>query len=196
MNNTAVLFDRVGFSYGRKNILRDFSFRAETGEKICLFGPSGCGKSTVLRLICGLEKPTAGTLSVHAKTVRPVFQEDRLLPFLTVAENVAMFSDRARADEILRRLDLADAADEYPRNLSGGMARRAALARALAQNGDLYVLDEPFNGLDDENTQNAIALIRERTAGKTVICVLHDADHAKRLGCRIVEMKPDESPVG
>ncbi len=183
-----IIFDGVCFSYGRKRVLNQLSFSVEAGERICLFGPSGCGKSTVLRLICGLEKPNAGKITVNAKQVRPVFQEDRLLPFLSVAQNVAMFSDGEDPTEILTELGLAEVLNEPPKKLSGGMARRAALARSLAGNGDIYVLDEPFNGLDDANVERAIEQIDKRTAGKTVICVLHSLDDAKRLGCRIINI--------
>ena len=156
---------------------------------MCLYGISGCGKSTVFRLICGLEKPTAGKLTVSSKNIRPVFQGDRLLPFLTLTENAAMFANGNDVSELLDRLELGDAAGDYPKNLSGGMARRAALARALAAEGDIYLFDEPFNGLDEQNRDKAIELIEERTKGKTALFILHDIDDARRLACRIVEMQ-------
>lgn len=182
-----IVLKDVCFHYGRKKVLNQLSFSVECGEKVCLFGPSGCGKSTVLRLICGLEKPTSGEMICNTQSIRPVFQEDRLLPFLSVSENVAMFSDGEDPTEILTELGLAEVLNEPPKKLSGGMARRAALARALAGNGDIYVLDEPFNGLDEENTRRAIELIRRRTEGKTVVCVLHDRTHAEQLGCRMID---------
>ena len=161
----------------------------EAGERVCLYGVSGCGKSTVFRLICGLEKPTAGSLTVGSKNIRPVFQDDRLLPFLTLAENTAMFSMGNDLTELLSDLGLGDAAGEYPQNLSGGMARRAAIARALAAEGDIYLFDEPFNGLDEQNRGKAAALIKERTKGKTALFILHDLSDAHCLGCRIVKMQ-------
>ena len=189
MAEPVILFRDVSFSYGRVKVLDRFSLSVEKGERVCLFGPSGCGKSTVLRLICGLEKPDSGDVRVTADTVRPVFQEDRLLPFLTVQENAAMFAHGAETDTLLSALGLSEAKDELPARLSGGMARRAAIARALAGAGDLYVMDEPFNGLDENNTAAAVRLIAERTEGKTLVCILHSRADALRLGCRIVEME-------
>ena len=189
MAEPVILFRDVSFSYGRVKVLDRFSLSVEKGERVCLFGPSGCGKSTVLRLICGLEKPDSGEVRVSADTVRPVFQEDRLLPFLTVSENAAMFAHGAETDALLSALGLAEAKDELPARLSGGMARRAALARALAGTGDLYVMDEPFNGLDENSIAAAVRLILERTEGKTLVCILHSRADALRLGCRIAEME-------
>ena len=184
-----VEFERVSFAYGKKRVLKDFSFAVPKGGRICFFGASGCGKSTVLRLVCGLEKPGDGTVIVGSKSIRMSFQEDRLLPFLTVRENVTMFASEKDADEVLSRLGLSEAINEYPARLSGGMARRASLARALAGDADIYIFDEPFGGLDEENIRRAAALINERTAGKTVLSVLHDRSHAAMIGCEIIEMK-------
>ena len=184
-----IVFENVHFSYGRKKVLENFSFSVDAGERVCLFGVSGCGKSTVFRLICGLEKPTGGRITVGSKDIRPVFQDDRLLPFLTLSENAAMFSNGKSIRALLDRLSLSDAADDYPVNLSGGMARRAAIARALAGEGDIYLFDEPFNGLDEQNHDKAIELIKERTKGKTALFILHDIDDVHRLGCRVVEMQ-------
>lgn len=186
MSDTAVQFRDVSFAYGKQKILDHFSLTIGKGDHVCLFGPSGCGKTTILRLICGLEKPTAGELFLYSKNLRPVFQEDRLLPFLTVAENTAMFANGAPIDDLLSELGLAEAKNERPASLSGGMARRASIARALAGDGDIYIFDEPFNGLDEANLEKAAALINEKTAGKTVVCVLHSRTDAERLGCRLI----------
>ena len=189
MDIAVISFENVSFAYGRKKVLENFSFKVEAGERVCLFGVSGCGKSTVFRLICGLEKPTGGRITVNSKNIRPVFQDDRLLPFLTVAENAAMFANGNNVSELLVRLSLGDAAQDYPAGLSGGMARRAAIARALAGEGDIYLFDEPFNGLDEKTHAEALDLISEHTAGKSVLFILHDLNDAQRLGCRIIEMQ-------
>ncbi len=189
MEDKAVVFDNVSFSYGRKRIIENFSLSVNKGERICVFGSSGAGKSTLLRLICGLEKPNSGKIFVYSKNIRPVFQDDRLLPFLTLSQNVAMFSNGKDTDGIISSLGLEEAKNEYPSKLSGGMARRTAVARAIADEGDIYIFDEIFNGLDEENTDKAIKLINKNTLNKTVICVLHNKEHAVKLGCKIVEMK-------
>lgn len=179
-------FENVSFSYGRKPVLKDFSLFITAGERVCFFGPSGCGKTTVLRLIAGLEKPKSGKITVNSKNIRVSFQEDRLLPFLTVKENVSMFAEDSSADEVLSRLGLNEAKYEYPSQLSGGMSKRVSIARSLAAEGDIYIFDEPFNGLDEENIEKAANLINEKTKGKTVISVLHDREYAGLIGCRIV----------
>lgn len=188
MDNAAIVFRDVVFSYGRKKVLDRLSFSVAPGETVCLFGPSGCGKSTVFRLICDLEKPDSGTVRIMGGSIRPVFQEDRLLPFLTVYENAAMFANGGDPAPVLAALGLSEAAHEYPTHLSGGMARRTAIARALTGDGDLYLFDEPFNGLDETNTQNTARLIAERTANKTAVFILHDRALAERLGCRMIEL--------
>ena len=182
----SIVFRNVSFSYGKKKVLENLSFSAENGEKICLFGPSGCGKSTVLRLLCGLNKPQSGKIEVQG-SIRPVFQEDLLLPFLSTEQNVKMFA-KGDVGELLSRLGLFDERNEPPSRLSGGMARRAAIARAIAGEGDIYVFDEPFNGLDSENVLRCAEVIKERTEGKTAVFVLHSKADAELLGCRIIEM--------
>lgn len=189
MADPAIRFEHVGFSYGAAQILREFSLRIEAGERVCLTGPSGCGKTTVLRLVMGLEKPSEGTVFINGSSLRPVFQEDRLLPFLTVRQNVELFSGGKPADGLLDALGIGASAEKHPADLSGGMARRAAIARALAGDGELYVFDEPFNGLDAENAEKAVALILQYTQGKTLLCVLHDPKDAERLGCRVIRME-------
>lgn len=183
-----IIFDRVGFSYGRKRVIDSLSLCIKKCERICLFGPSGCGKTTLLRLICALESPDEGSVTVNGKTIRPVFQEDRLLPFLTVRQNCEMFGGERNIDEILSALGIIEAADEYPGHLSGGMARRAAIARALCGDGDIYIMDEPTSGLDEENAARTIDVINKYTAGSTFVCVLHDKEYAARLGCKTVDV--------
>ena len=184
----AIRFSSVSFSYGKKRVLQEFSFSVAEGEQVCLFSASGRGKTTVLRLIAGLEEPDAGEVFVAPARLRTVFQEDRLLPFLTVLENAAMFAEVGQARKTLAALGLSEEENTCPAALSGGMARRASLARALAGEGDLYLFDEPFAGLDTENTERSAALIRARTEGKTAVFVLHDRPLAEKLGLRLIEM--------
>ena len=165
---------------------RDLSFHIHEGQRILIQGPSGCGKTTLLRLIMGLEKPQAGTITVGTDHVSAVFQEHRLLPYLTAAGNCALFSpDRDRIPEILRDLGLAEAADAYPSSLSGGMARRVSIARALAHPAGLYLFDEPFTGLDDDNIRRTAAVINRITEGRTVLLVTHRPEAAALLRCDI-----------
>lgn len=181
-------FDRVCFSYGQKEVFRDLTLHVGVGERVAVCGESGCGKTTLLRLVMGLEKPAGGAVTVRASRVGALFQEDRLLPYLSVARNCELFAaDAASVRPTLHALGLSDAADALPSSLSGGMARRAALARALCRGAELYLFDEPFNGLDRENAARAAELMCRVTEGRTVLVVTHRADEADALRCRTVK---------
>ena len=194
-----IVFENVSFGYKRGiNVLSGFSLEVPDGGRVCLFGKSGCGKSTVLRLAMGLAKPGSGRITgTEGLAVSAVFQEDRLIPWKTVLENVALFADgteRAaaapadRAAYYLRALGLGDVLHSLPGELSGGMKRRVALARALAHNFDMLVLDEPFTGLDEAAKRNAIELVSRETAGKMLLLATHDLAEAEALGAEIIEL--------
>lgn len=177
--------NHVCFSYGSIAVLRDFSLCINAGERVAVHGASGCGKTTLLRLILGLEQPQSGTVTVDAERTAVLFQEDRLLPYLSVARNCALFAaDQSTVAPMLQALGLADAAEALPSALSGGMARRAALARALCHDAVLYLFDEPFNGLDEASVTRCAEQINRVTAGKTVLVVTHHGSEAEALGCR------------
>lgn len=176
------------FSYGKgREILHDLTVDIKDGDRICLFGESGSGKSTLLRLIEGLEVPKSGSVDVSGK-ITAVFQDDRLLPFKTVLQNAQGFTKSSRATSVLEELGMGAELDKYPSELSGGMARRVALARALAYGGDIYIFDEPFNGMDEENISAAADLINRETEGKTVILVTHDVKEAELLKCSLYRL--------
>ena len=184
-----VKFNNVSFAYGKKQILKDFNLEINEKDRICLFAPSGYGKTTLLRLIAGLEKPQSGTVEgVKDKTFSVVFQEDRLIPTKTVLQNVALFGEEETAKEYLIKLGLSDSLNLYPAELSGGMARRVAIARALCRKGDIYIFDEPFNGIDQENLENTARFILEKTKDKTFIAVSHSSFEAELLKTKIVNI--------
>lgn len=155
--------------------MENFSADLELHQSFLLTGPSGAGKTTLLRLIAGLEEPDYGEIIKPAGLkLRMVFQEDRLLEHLTVLQNVMLEkgeTDRAR--RLLSELDLSEEMMSCPDTLSGGMKRRVAIARALCAEPDLLLLDEPFNGLDEEMRHKAAALISKEMQGKCVICATH-----------------------
>ena len=182
--------DRVSFAYGDTPVITDFSLTLPESGAVCFFGPSGCGKTTLLRLIAGLETPTAGTVTcTEDERIAMVFQENRLAPWLTVRENLALVTgDTAAIDQALQAVSLADDADRYPDELSGGMQRRVALARALAYGGDLLVLDEPFNGLDDALKMQIATALRTRFAHCPIVLVTHSEEEAALFQATVVQL--------
>ena len=192
--DTALLVKR----YGEREVLHGLNLVIEQGEFVALVGRSGCGKSTFLRLLAGLEKPSAGAIGLDGKPssgihpdVRIMFQDARLLPWRTVIQNVALGlpgNSRAAALDALREVGLADRADEWPANLSGGQRQRVALARALVHQPRLLLLDEPLGALDALTRIEMQCLIERLWLRHnfTVLLVTHDVAEAVTLGDRVV----------
>jgi NitT/TauT family transport system ATP-binding protein len=184
--------DRVDFAYDlARPVLAGFSLELPATGAVCLTGPSGCGKTTLLRLLAGLETPQGGTITGLGSRVAMVFQEDRLLPWETAWQNAVTTPDpdaTERARDWLRRLGLADSLHVRPSGLSGGMRRRVALARALAAEPDLLLLDEPFTGLDEPSWRSAAELIAGSGAGRLTVLVTHLPDQAAALGAPVVRL--------
>lgn len=180
----------VSLSYGDLRVLRDVSLRLDPGERIAVMGSSGCGKTSLLRVIAGLQSPDSGTVKLAARRLSFVFQEPRLLPWLTAEENVRLvLPDTHQVDDSaawLSRFGLSDAADKLPAELSGGMQQLVSLARALVCTPDFLLLDEPFKALDAAAKQNAIAAVSDGTDA-AIILVTHDVREAEALGCRIMD---------
>lgn len=198
---------------GEVKALEHVSFSVHGGEFLSVVGRSGCGKSTLLRLLAGLEEPGSGSVTIGGEPASVpgrgrmiVFQTGGLFPWQTVRGNV-IFAMRQthrglsraesaeRADALLQTVELADAAGLYPYQLSGGMAQRAAIARALAVDAGTLLLDEPFSALDVQTRaqlQRLIERVWENAPGerKTVIFVTHDINEALLLSGRVICMRP------
>ena len=177
----------------------------ESGEFISLVGPSGCGKSTILRLIAGLIQPTTGTLTVDGKVIEGpapdrgmVFQKATLFPWLTVWDNIAfslkmqgkLKGNEDKVENMIKIIGLEDFKDDYPAQLSGGMAQRVALVRSLINEPDILLLDEPLGALDAftrMNMQDEILKIWQRKQ-QLAIMVTHDVDEAIYMGTRVLVM--------
>lgn len=197
----AVSIDNVSKTYGngsgRLLAVDHVSVEVNRGEFVCLVGASGCGKSTMLSMIAGLDKPTAGSITVTEGRPALMFQEPALLPWLNVRDNVELplklqkvdrVARRDRVDELLGLVHLGAFADKRPHELSGGMRQRVALARALAQTTRVLLMDEPFAALD-AITRDVLHedLTRiHRDTGITVVFVTHNVREAVRLGDRVV----------
>ena len=190
-------------SEGARSVLRDIDLDIAEGEIVVLLGPSGCGKSTLLRQIIGLDTPTSGELSIDGTPVNGIdqrcaiaFQEPRLLPWRSIARNVELglprgagaTAGRNRVAELLSLVQLDHASHLRPRQVSGGMAQRASLARALARGPGVLVLDEPFGALDALTRLRMQDLLLNVHAAEpaTIVLVTHDVDEALYLADRVV----------
>jgi sulfonate transport system ATP-binding protein len=188
---------------GTRRVLRDIDLEIAPGEIVALLGPSGCGKSTLLRQVSGLDTPDTGGVFIDGTPVTGIdqrsavaFQEPRLLPWRSVTRNVeiglqrgtAKAEGRARVAELLGLVQLSDAATLRPRQISGGMAQRASLARALARGPGVLVLDEPFGALDALTRLKMQDLLLDIHAAEpaTILLVTHDVDEALYLADRVV----------
>lgn len=189
-----------------RRVLNRVDLEISAGEIVAIVGPSGCGKSTLLRLIGGLDHPTAGGITLDGMDVSDIdertaiaFQEPRLLPWRTLAHNVELglprrYPRRDRADRVRGLLDLvglSHAADQRPREVSGGMAQRASLARALARNPGVLLLDEPFGALDALTRLRMQDLLLEihRAEPTTIVLVTHDVEEALYLADRVLLLR-------
>jgi NitT/TauT family transport system ATP-binding protein len=197
-------------------VLDSVSFSVDAGEFVCLLGPNGCGKTTLLRVIGGIEPPSRGRVTLdgrpvvvderHPRKIGVVFQEDRLLPWLTLRDNVGLVltplgmapaERRAAAERYLRLVGLAGFADYYPGRVSGGMRQRAAIARALAIEPELLLMDEPFGALDAQNRrimQTEVRRIWQET-GRTIVFVTHAIEEAVAIGTTLIMLSARPSRV-
>jgi NitT/TauT family transport system ATP-binding protein len=203
-------FDRVSVTLGGAPILTDIDLTIGAGDFVCIVGPSGCGKTTLLRLLGGLLEPTSGDVRYAGKTVSGprsdvavMFQDygRALLPWRTAAGNVSLAlealnvpkGDRpARIAALLATVGLAGKEEKYPGELSGGMQQRLQIARCLAQNPRVLLMDEPFGALDamTRQTLQDEVLSIVATSGATVFFVTHDLEEAVYLGNRVIGMQP------
>jgi NitT/TauT family transport system ATP-binding protein len=197
-------------------VIDSVSFGVEAGEFVCLLGPNGCGKTTLLRIVGGLEAPTRGRVLLggepvtgsgrHTRKVGVVFQEDRLLPWKTIRENVelvlvplgaAAAARRRTADHYLGLVGLAGFEDSHPARVSGGMRQRAAIARALAIEPDLLLMDEPFGALDAQNRRIMQQEVRRiwRETGRTILFVTHAIEEAVAVGTTLIMLSARPSRI-
>ncbi|PNW63877.1 UNVERIFIED_CONTAM: hypothetical protein BEN50_24565 [Euhalothece sp. KZN 001] len=209
--NPAISLSAVShvFAAGEQSlhVLEEITLEVEPGELHAILGPSGCGKTTLLRIIAGLVDPSGGSVAVADDSrIATVFQKPRLLPWRTVSENIAFaakglatapFDLEERVTEVMRLTQLTDAADQYPQQLSGGMAQRVAFARALLVEPDVLLLDEPFANLDALTAAQLRTEFTERwrDAARAGVLVTHDIMEAVSLADRVTVLAGSPASV-
>ena len=176
-----VTFQDVTVRYGEKTVMENFSRTLDFSGVTALLGASGVGKTTFLRVLCGLERPASGRVVGFPARYTCLFQEDRLLPWLSARQNVAIVSGAQKARETLEKVGLGAELDAKPAALSGGMRRRVALARALAHDSAFLLLDEPFRGLDKACRDALLPLLAQEAQRRPVLLVTHDPVEAEQL---------------
>jgi len=195
MNDKQLRLQGVSHAFGGIEVVRDISLDIRRGEFLALVGPSGCGKTTLLNMLSGFIAPSAGSIAIDGRA-RMVYQHDGLFPWMTVAENIALglrhIADAAGREAELREMlgfiRLEGFRDHYPHQLSGGMRQRVELARALAGDTDILLMDEPFSALDyltRLRMRRELALML-RQQPRTVILVTHDIEEAVQLADRVI----------
>jgi NitT/TauT family transport system ATP-binding protein len=193
----AVALRAIRRTFGAVTALDGVDLTIEEGEFVAIVGPSGCGKSTLLRAVAGLEEVDAGEVEVQRAGIAYVFQDAHLLPWRTVARNIALPLELrgerdvgAAVSAVLAEVELADSADRYPGELSGGMRMRASIARALVTRPRLLLMDEPFAALDELTRQRLDERLRAlwQSHGLTVVFVTHSIFEATFLADRVIVM--------
>jgi len=203
-SSTKLALQNVSHSYGAVHVLSDLNVDVRPGEVVVLVGPSGCGKTTILNLFSGHITPTSGSI-IREGAIRTVYQQDGLFPWLTVSENIgiglrSMKDHSQRKQEIVELLELVHLesfADHYPHQLSGGMRQRAELARVLAGDSDILLMDEPFSALDYQSRlkmrAELIHVLEKRP--RTVVFVTHDIEEAAQIADRVLVLSKRPATV-
>lgn len=176
----SISLQNITVSYDGKSVFENYS--CDFTKRICaVMGKSGCGKTTLLNVIAGLKKTDDGILTgTQDKRIACVFNEPRLLPWYSVRKNILLCcKDPQKLDDILQLTECSDFADKFPTELSAGMAQRASIARALAFEGDILLMDEPFKALDSTLKETMIKRCLGYFKGEHLIFVTHDADEAE-----------------
>ena len=171
-----LILENITVKYAEQTVIQKLDFCFENGKFYGLTGPSGIGKTTLFSVISQLIKPTSGKIRTDGEKIGYVFQDARLFPWMTALENIeCVCEDKSKAKFYLDLL-LPDGAEKYPHELSGGMRQRVSIARALAYECDILLLDEPFKGLDGKTKEIVIKTVLEFVRERTAIMISHDTE--------------------
>ena len=188
-----ILINEVSFNYSsEKELISDCNLHIKSGEVLALLGPSGCGKSTLLKLILGILKPVKGEIIINGtkdydkKLIAAHLAEERLFPWLTLEENLCLVGTKEESRKALEEIGLIDWADYYPTAISAGMKKKLYLARISMLNAKIWLLDEPFNGLDLNSKQISQEFLQKKKEGKTIIMVTHNPQEAITFADRVI----------
>jgi len=192
---TSLRLENVSHQYGLVSVIHDLNLEVHPGEVVVLVGPSGCGKTTILNILSGFIKPVSGKV-IKKGIIRTVYQQDGLFPWLTVSENISLglrvITDSAgrekELNELIELIHLEGFENHYPHQLSGGMRQRVELARVLAGDTDILLMDEPFSALDYQTRlrmrKELVRILKNRP--RTVVFVTHDIEEATQLADRVL----------
>ncbi|WP_336516363.1 ABC transporter ATP-binding protein [Pollutibacter soli] len=187
--------ENVSHDYSGLAVLRNLNLRVKAGEMVVIVGPSGCGKTTLLNLLSGYIKPSSGSVEIDG-VIRTVYQQDGLFPWLTVEQNIAMglrnLDDKQKREreikDLVELIHLEGFEHHYPHQLSGGMRQRVELARVIAGDSDILLMDEPFSALDYQTRlrmrYELVRILKKRP--RTVVFVTHDIEEAAQLADKVI----------
>jgi ABC-type nitrate/sulfonate/bicarbonate transport system ATPase subunit len=204
MTGSPLRLEGVSHAFGAVEVLRDLSLEAGRGEFLALVGPSGCGKTTLLNLLSGFLRPSFGSVIRTGKT-RMVYQHDGLFPWMTVSQNITLGLEHLNGDgqrreqlrDLVGLIGLQGFESHYPHQLSGGMRQRVELARALAGEADVLLMDEPFSALDYQTRlkmrRELVRMLKQRP--RTVVFVTHDIEEAAQLADRVAVLSNRPSRI-
>ena len=199
MKNTkeAILIHNLNKSFDELKVLENWDLSITPGERVAFLGPSGSGKTTFLRILAGMDTPSSGIIQNMPNKIGFVFQEDRLIPWRSVRDNLLFVDEQGAYQDALAQVELDGFDDYLPADLSGGMKQRVNLARALLNHPDLLILDEAFHSLDLGVKFRLMETIVKRWQEEqfTLICVTHDPKEALFLADRIILVSPRPAKI-
>ncbi len=194
------ILENVTLNYENISVLKNFNLNIDENKINCVLGPSGCGKTSIMRIIAGLNNEYTGKVNLKTSKISYIFQEDRLLPWSTVLENIKIVKEDGSYEEvyeIINALDLMGFENKYPSQLSGGMKQRCAIGRGFYYDAPIFLMDEPFKSLDYDLRFNMVKYLCKlwNKKKKTIILITHNIDEALLLGHKIIVLSKKPTAI-